>query len=137
MQKIQPEFVEMLMSHMGKIPLEIVLASFLFQLVGTYVDFKSDTLVNAIVKRLNSAHQNLQVCFSRGFACHFDRHSVAICYFTSPFHVDANQKGVAPSCPSLHTHLTIHNIVPFMPFFFFFFFFCNSRYMLLVVLSTS
>ena len=55
-----PERIEGLIGHLGRLPLEVVLASFLFQLVGTYVEFKADALVEAIVARLDSAHDNLQ-----------------------------------------------------------------------------
>jgi hypothetical protein len=71
MQQVQPARVEKLMLNLGKIPFEIALTSFLFQLVGTYVDFKADALVDAIIKRLYSAHQNLQV------------RSVQVCMYSS------------------------------------------------------
>ena len=45
----------------GRLPLEFVLLSFLFQLVGTYVDFDGDTLVQAVMKRLQASHNSLQV----------------------------------------------------------------------------
>lgn len=61
MQNVPAARIEALFAMIGRLPLEFVLLSFLFQLVGTYVDFDADTLVQAVMKRLQASHNNLQV----------------------------------------------------------------------------
>lgn len=61
MQGGDPALIESLYSMMGRLPLEFVLVSFLFQLVGTYVDFDKNQLMVAVMKRLHASHKSLQV----------------------------------------------------------------------------
>jgi hypothetical protein len=62
-QSIPPARIEALFAMIGRLPLEFVLLSFLFQLVDTYVDFNGDTLAHAVMKRLQASHANLQARF--------------------------------------------------------------------------
>jgi hypothetical protein len=59
--------MESLFAMVGRLPLELVLVSFLFQVVGSYVNFDMKTLMGAVMKRLLASHRTLQVCLDLPF----------------------------------------------------------------------
>lgn len=60
-QEVDAALLESLLAMIGRLPLELVLVSFLFQVVKAYVAFDNKTLLGAVMKRLHASHRTLQV----------------------------------------------------------------------------
>lgn len=60
-QEVEAALLESLLAMIGRLPLELVLVSFLFQVVKAYVAFDNKTLLGAVMKRLHASHRTLQV----------------------------------------------------------------------------
>lgn len=59
-QNVEGALMEALHAMIGRLPLELVLISFLFQVVKSYVAFDNKTLMAAVMKRLLASHRSLQ-----------------------------------------------------------------------------
>eukprot|EP00892_Ulva_mutabilis_P004649 jgi/Ulvmu1/2556/UM014_0006.1 len=59
-QDVDAALLESLLAMIGRLPLELVLVSFLFQVVKAYVAFDNKTLLGAVMKRLHASHRTLQ-----------------------------------------------------------------------------
>jgi hypothetical protein len=59
-QNVEASLMEALQAMIGRLPLELVLVSFLFQVVKSYVAFDNKTLMAAVMKRLLASHRSLQ-----------------------------------------------------------------------------